>query len=288
MFYFYLVVSVFMVASASIFGKFFERKNETAKDATKLYNFFQLASIFLIWGILYAFNCSFDVRVLPYCVLFAACFTVCNIGVINALKYGPTTLTALFNSLSLLVTTIWGFIFWNDKITLIVITGLLLVTVSIYLCLYTGKKEEKQFSWKWLFFVLLAFFGNAGCTIAQRTQQMQFNGHHKYMLMSFAMFLSTIACFVIYVLGDKKDSKEILKKSWFLPVTAGACNVVLNLFVMLLATSPLSPSLIYPVIGVGGLMIVTIVSLFIFKEKLRWQQWLGIVVGTIATLLLSI
>ena len=115
----------------------------------------------------------------------------------------------------------------------------------------------------------MAFFGNAGCSIVQRTQQIQFSGQHKYMLMTFATLLSAIACFIIYLYGDKSKSKEILKKSWYFPVTAGSCNVILNLFVMLLATSSLSPSFIYPVIGVGGLMVVTLVSLFIFKEKLE-------------------
>ena len=286
--YVYLLVSVFMGASSSVFGKFFGRKNEGVKDATKLYNFLQLTSVFSIWFILYTFNFSFEVCVLPYCLLFAACFTVCNVGIITALKHGPTTLTALFNSLSLIVTTIWGFLFWETEVSLIVLTGLTLVTIAIYLCLYTGKKEDKKFSWKWLLFVLMAFLGNAGCSIVQRTQQIQFSGQHKYMLMTFATLLSATACFVIYLCGDKTNSKEILKKSWYFPVTAGICNVVLNLFVMLLATSPLSPSLIYPVIGVGGLMVVTLVSLFVFKEKLKWQQWLGIVIGAIATVLLSI
>ena len=286
--YIYLVVSVFMGASSSVFGKFFGRKNEGVKDATKLYNFLQLTSVFLIWSILYIFNFSFDVNVLPYCLLFAACFTVCNVGIINALKHGPATLTALFNSLSLILTTIWGFIFWCAEITPIIIVGLVCVCAAIYLCLYTGKKEEKKFSWKWLLFVLMAFLGNAGCSIVQRTQQIQFNGLHKYMLMTFATFLSATACFLIYLCGDKTKTKDVLKISWYFPVTAGSCNVVLNLFVMLLATSPLSPSLIYPVIGVGGLMVVTLVSLFIFKEKLKWQQWLGIAIGAIATVLLSI
>jgi uncharacterized membrane protein len=58
--------------------------------------------------------------------------------------------------------------------------------------------------------------------------------------------------------------------------------------VMLLATSILSPSLVYPAISVGGLVLVAIFSLFVFKEKLKWWQWVGIVLGTIATALLSI
>ena len=134
----------------------------------------------------------------------------------------------------------------------------------------------------------MALTGNAGCSIVQRTQQMQFDGQHKFMLMAFATFLAAIAGMVLYVSGRKTRKEEELKKSWYFPITAGVGNVLLNLFVLLLATSALSPSLIYPVIGVGGLMIVTLVSLFIFKEKLKGQQWLGIVLGAVAIVLLSI
>ena len=61
-----------------------------------------------------------------------------------------------------------------------------------------------------------------------------------------------------------------------------------NLFVIFLATSPISPSVIYPVIAVGGLSVSSIFSLVVFKEKLYWWQWLGILVGAVAVVLLSI
>ena len=108
------------------------------------------------------------------------------------------------------------------------------------------------------------------------------------MLMVFATFLSAIVCFAIYWNSDKKDSREILKTSGWLPITAGICNVVLNVFVILMASTNLSPSLIYPTIGVGGLMVVTLFSVFAFEEKLKWQQWLGIAIGAVAIVLLSL
>lgn len=55
-----------------------------------------------------------------------------------------------------------------------------------------------------------------------------------------------------------------------------------------MALTALSPSLIYPVLGVGGLAVVTIFSLLVFKEKMRWWQWIGVAVGAVAVLLLSI
>ena len=284
--YFYLFFSVIFSSTSGIFGTFFNRRNEKSADGAKLYNFLQLSAVSLIWIIMFAFDYSFDAAVLPYSVAFAVSFTLCDIGIIYALKYGPASLTSLLLGLSLILTTVWGLIFWNAPVTVFVIIGIILVAASIFLCLYTGKREKKKISLKWLFFVSLAFFGNAACSIIQRTQQIVFNGGYKTMLMAVATTLSAIACFVIYLLGDKRDSKMIIKKSWVFPVAAGACNVFLNLFVMKLALSSLSPSFIYPVIGVGGLFVVLVFSFFVFKEKLRWWQWLGILLGALAIAML--
>ena len=46
--YLYLVVSVFMSASSSVFGKMFNRTNDKKTDATIFYNFFLLSSV--AWG----------------------------------------------------------------------------------------------------------------------------------------------------------------------------------------------------------------------------------------------
>lgn len=286
--YVYLILSVFMSASSSIFGKLFNRKNDQFKDSAALYNFFIMISVCLGWGLLYAGDFSFEASVLWYSALFAFCYTVCNIGIINALKYGPTTLTSLLISLSLIVTTIWGFIFWNAKLTGVVIIGLILVACSIFLCLYSKEKEAKKVSIKWLFYVAIAFLGNAGCSIVQRTQQMKYNGLHGNQLMLFATGASAIVCLLIYLNSDRSDSPKMIKKSGWIPVCAGICNLVLNVFVMKLAVTELSPSLIYPVIGVGSLAVVTVFSLVLFKEKMWLRQWIGVVVGAVAVVLLSI
>ena len=57
---------------------------------------------------------------------------------------------------------------------------------------------------------------------------------------------------------------------------------------MLMAMTDLSPSLIYPVVSVGGLAVVTIFSLFVFKEKMYPKQWFGVAIGAVAVVLLSI
>ncbi len=285
--YIYLILAVFMSASSSIFGKLFNRKNNTQNNATALYNCILMLSVTLGWGILFAVNFSFDVGVLPYSLLFSICYLSCMVGTIQALRYGPAALTSLFNGLSLIVTTIWGFIFWDATLTVPVIIGLVLVIVSIVLCLYSPKKDDKAVSLKWLFYTAIAFFGNAGCSIVQRTQQIRFEGQYGNMLMLFAVGTAAIVSLLLYLKSDKTNAHTIIKTSWWAPFCSGICNLILNLLAMRLVGTDLSPSLIYPVIGVGGLAVVSVFSLFIFREKMHLQQWYGIIVGAAAVVLLS-
>jgi drug/metabolite transporter (DMT)-like permease len=110
------------------------------------------------------------------------------------------------------------------------------------------------------------------------------------MMMVFATLIAAFLGFFLYLRSDKRDTKAILRPSWFFPVLAGACNALLNLFIILLGTSLplLSSSLVFPVVSVGGLAVVMLFSLFVFREKLKWWQWLGIAVGAVATVLLSL
>ena len=287
--YLHLSLLVLTCASASVLGKMFQRKSESLRSPDAFYNLVLLLAATLLWGVLYLFDFSFDVSVLVYAALFALSFVSYTVGLISALRYGSTTLTTLLSSLSLLLTTVWGFFFWEAPFTELVAVGLVFVVLSIVLCLYTkGEEGKSEISPKWLFFVSLAFFGNAGCAIVQRTQQMHYEGRHGNMLMFFALLFSSIAFLFVYLKSDRTDAKTMCKASLWLPLSAGICNVLQNLCSIWLVSSDLSTALIYPTVGVGSLAVVTLFSLFVFKERMHWWQWLGVAFGAVATVLLSL
>jgi len=286
--YFYLFSTVFLFATSSIFGKAFTRRNSECRGAETFYNFFMIFSVFVCWCVLFATSPSFSPVALIYSAIFGASFIIANVGLIYALKNGPATLTALFMNLSLILTTFWGFIFWGDELTSTVIIGLVLVVIAIVLCLYSGEKSDKSVNLKWLIFALTALLGNASCTITQRTYQDAYDGANGNMMMMFAIGFSALFYLIIYLKSDRSDTPVMIKRSWWIPVAAGISNMVQNLFVMFMALSDLSPSLIYPVIAVGGLAVVTVFSIFLFKERMRWWQWIGVAVGAASVALLSI
>lgn len=287
--YIYLISSVMFVASTNIIGTIYNRKNAGRRGLAPLYNLLLLSAVVVCWMVMFLTDRSYDVAVIPYALVFCLCYTLAMVGTINALKTGPVMLTSLFGQLSLIGVSVWGFFFWNETFSAITGVGLALTAVALWLCLYRGRSSEQvKFTPSWFGYVLLVFLGNAGCSIAQRTQQIDFAGQYGNFMMLTATGVSLVVFLVTYLVSDRSDTRTIVRCSWYLPMLAGLSNAMLNLFVIFMATSPLSPSLIYPVIAVGSLIVITLVSLFIFKDKMKWWQWCGVALGAVATGLLSL
>lgn len=286
--YVYLIGSVFLSASSSILGGFFNRKTQGKDKAPILYNLLSMCCTLLFWAVLFCLDGGVSIRVVPYALLYACFYGGCTVAVVYALRTGPIVLTTLIKQLALICVSVWGFFFWNTPFTFSVAIGLLLVIVALWLCLYDKKKQNGQaVNFKWIVYVLIVFIGNAGCSIVQKTQQMHFDGQYGNFLMLLTTALVTLACLVAYLKSDKTQTREIMKNTWYIPVLTGVCNGLINLLIILLTMSALSPSLIYPVMAVGGIMVVTVFSTVIFKEKMRWWQWLGVIVGCVAVAILS-
>lgn len=287
--YLYLIMSIFCSASTKIIASLFNRKNAKRTGVSPIYNLYLMLSVSTCWLIMFMTDRTYDLSVLPYAFLFSLFYTIYSIGIINAMKLGSVMLTSLFLQLSMILVSIWGFFFWNAQFTWTIGIGLVLAVIALWLCLNNGSsKDAVKINFKWIRYVFLLVIGNAGCSVIQRTQQINFSGKYGNFLMLVATGISTLVCLVLYLRSDRQDSAVITRSSWYLPVLAGVLNALLNLSLILMATSDLSPSLIYPVLAIGSLIIITILSLLVFKEKMRWWQWLGVLSGIAATGILSI
>ena len=289
--YFLLITATLFLSFSAIGAGLYNRKNAQKKSSSQIYNLIQMAAVFVLWLIKFLSNPEINVAVLPYSVLFAIGYIAAIVSSVYAYKEGSLILSSLIMQLSMITTSIWGFFFWNSPITPTIVIGLLLVVLALWLCLYTGKREgkdKKRINARWLLFISIYFIGNSLGSITQRTQQLDFNSAYGDFLMVVATAIGLVAVTIRFLISDRTNAVSIIKGSWYLPFLAGAFNFFINLIIITLATSTLSPTLVYPFIAVGSLAMNTIFSLFIFKEKMNWWQWLGVGIGTLSIVLLSI
>ena len=286
--YFYLAAAMITGMVNTLGGTLYNRKVSDCKDTTAIYNLAHIISVIIGWAIFFAVTPDFSLSVLPYSILFGVCYSISCGCLVPAYKNGSAALTGLILQLSVISASVWGFIFWNSPVTPLSVGGIVLVVVSMVLCFYEKGGEKKKITGKWIFFVSLVFIGNSTCTIVQKTQQLDFDGKYGPQFMLLSVLISSIIYIIVFAKSDKTDIKKTLRRGWYFPVIAGSCNTVMNLFVILLATSSLSPTVVYSTLGVGGITIATLFSAFVLKEKIEKHQYIGIAVGALAVLILSL
>lgn len=286
--YIYLLAAIIFSAMLSIMTAAFNNRNHIS-NISSLYNVIYMASSFICWMIMYVLNFSFETKVLFYSAGYGIFYTMALIGLFNAINCGSVSLTSFIKQLSFIGVAIWGFVFWHSPITITVTVALLLIAVALFLCFKTNKKQtNNSVSIKWLFYVLLLFIGNAGCSIVQKYEQLAFNGEHGNMLMCFAVGFALLLSTIFLLKNGIPHFKLLSKGSLKFPMFAGVSSALANLFILLLATATLSPAVIYPCIAVGSMILTILFSVIVYKEHLIRLQWIGLLIGIVAIVFLNI
>jgi uncharacterized membrane protein len=228
-----------------------------------------------------------DTDILPYSVVFAVSYGVTLIFGFLAITSGPLSLTALMNSYSLICPTLFGMIYFKEQGSVTLYIGLALLAISILLVNLKSGGKSAKITPRWLLYVALSFIGNGICSIAQVLQQRVFGGAGKNEFMIYSLTIVTLGLLIITLLTERRTAVRAVRGGWVYMSLCGLSNGAANLFVMICATA-MPASVMYPVISAGGIILSSLISITVYKEKLSSAQYLGLASGIAAVVLCSI
>ena len=228
---------------------------------------------------------SFKMEVLPYCLAFALFFGMAILFTFFAVREGSLSFTSLATSYSLIIPTLSGLVLYHETVSVFFYVGLAVLLVS--LVLINEYKDGKRFTFRWLVYVFLAFVGNGFCSTVQTYQQHVFDGKYKSELMIVALLTVSLILFVISLVKERKDIKPCIKKGAVFMTLYGVAVALVNLLVMILSTK-MNVSVMFPLISGGGLVVTSLVSIFIYKEKLTVKQYIGLFFGIVSVIFINI
>ncbi len=231
------------------------------------------------------FDLHFTLELLPYSLLFAVGYGGAIVAAFLAIKYGSLSLSSLVLSYSLLVPTAYGLMFLDEKLSVFLIIGLVLLSISLFLI--NSKKGDGKITLVWVIWAAASFVCNGACATVQLVQQRNFDGGYKSEFMIVALLVVAVILIVISAFADKGDIKFSLKKGWWLMALCGIANAAANLFIMLLNVR-MKASIMYPVVSAGGIILTWVVSRFLYREKLSAKQNLALILGSIAVVFMNI
>lgn len=261
----------------SMLGKSFARKGGNA-EVFNLNKALGGIAVFTVFWLLSGMNFHLPTAIFGICYGIFLCFSM-HFG-FKALATGPMALTSIIASFSLIIPLLFGIIFWNERLTLLGITGILLLSAAIIML---NLQKNDNINPKWLLFALLTLAANGICSVIQKYHQMCFPSLYRteFMLSS----LITVAFMLCASQGLKAGKVKL--RLYPTGIMAGIMNSAANYLVLYLATYE-KASVLFPFISVANVMGAWLAGRIAFREKLNVLQVAGLLFGICAMVLLKI
>ena len=198
-------------------------------------------------------------------------------------KIGIAT-TTIANKISVIIpVTIALILYPNEEITLIKIIAFILIIIGLYLCTLTNKVHINR---KFLWVIACVFLGQGFLdSLFNHVIQTYSIGIDFYFFM-ILFSIATIVGFIIIVLKIIMKSISLkIKNIWW-----GILFGIINLYSMMFfvkALNEVNSAIVFSLVSIGIVITSSLLGVLVFKEKLSKQNWIGILVSSIAIYILT-
>ena len=283
---FYLLISICISSFLFVIFKLF--------DVLKVNTFQAIVVNYFVAAVLgfYLSNNSVSFQEIPNqpwfigaCLLGIMFILVFNVMALTSQKNG-LSVASVSSKMSVVIAIVFGVWYYEESLGFIKLSGILLALIAVYLTSVKEKKETtvKQVS---LLFPILLFFGSGAIDTSLKFIETSFVEEGGVPLFSATIF----GC--AFILGMTILLYQIVKGTFrfeFKNILGGILLGVPNYFSIVyllkaLSTDGMESSTAFTLNNVGIVILSTLFGLFIFKEKLIWKNWLGIVIAIVSILL---
>lgn len=289
--YLLLLLLPFLVSTKVLLqGHFSKSKVRSLSDTFYLTGFI-FAAISVITGILFF-------RVLPsastvlFAILFGAVNYVYQASYCTAFHAGPVSLTSIICNFNMIVIVPFGALVFKEEIGLFQWIGFALVAAAMILLNRSNETNGKKANVKWLFLALLTMVTSGFTGILQSAYGKYFPSDEKDSFIVIGYVVASLLSFATACLMKRKTKQSFFKIDPRFLGGIAIIGAVLGLYNILIievqARGYFSSSVLFPVLSVLNFIMTLTASILFLKEKIKFRQWIGVVVGTIAVVLMNL
>ena len=251
---------------------------------------------------------GFDVQVTPFSLIFSA-YTVLSTFLmgyfgIQALAAGSLSNYSIFMmSGGMILPCLYGVIWGNDTFGIFKILGILLILSSVLVKVNLKEKASlKTYVYLTVLFILNGMAGVVASIYQSDIFPYARPTATQYALGNslFTLIFGWIACAICFFVNDNRKKKELGKESAALErkqllggyvkaapwsMGSGLLNSFGNLL-LLFALETLQPSLQYPIIKGGSILLSAVIGFIFFKEKPDKRTWLAVALAVVGTIVI--
>ena len=209
-------------------------------------------------------------------LLFGVVTALSNLFKMLSLSNGPMNITLLVTTSSMVIPTMSG-VFFGEAFSLAKLFVVVILIWFIYLSV--SKSDDTKIGRKWFLFCLLAFLFQGTVGVLQKIHQ---NSAHKTEVSGF-LFVAFICAIVFCFIRNRGFNQEIKlgKKTVLIGLVCGGCSFGMN-YINLILSGLLPSQLFFPLVNGSAIVISSLMSVILFKERLSKRQTIGLVGGIVS------
>lgn len=243
---------------------------------------FACGSLVLIFITRHAFTITSlitNIYIVIYSVLLLSaqyCYTM-------AMKKGDIGICSIVYSLGFIFPTLSGNLFWNEKLTILNIIGILMVIPTVIISGIPTTKKQKTNN-TYIIPLIIAMLSSGGLGIVQKAQQNSPYPDQRNSFVILAFALASVISFLISLFAKSKPQK-IGKKFIFgsgIGVAFGICNLLNTIL-----AGKLDSAIFFPVLNIGTIIFSTIAGMIFYKEKISRKNLVVLLMGSVSILLIT-
>ena len=293
--YLILALSTLMATGKALFCKALGT-GQYSKKETAVLNFKALLIAFFCSLIFVIDKISMLLETSAFSVVlsmfFGASVSITQIMQAKAMGNGPSSLVTLFYSCGCIVPVFYGLLFWQESVSVYQWLGIVLLVVA--LCLIVFKSEKASSVRAWFPFAVAAMLGSGANAIFQKTHQYSDFAEELEFFLVFSLFFSALFTGIASLIIRDNDAPkpELSKrqktvKKIVVPVCLGTCVGMLN-FLNLSLSGKLPSVILFPIYNIGSMLMASIISAIIYKDKPTKRQGIGFAVGIVAIFIVGV
>lgn len=231
---------------------------------------------------------------LPISIIIGILFILMFFLVAFSTRRAGLSVTTVASKMSVIFPIVFSLIIDpSDQLSLLKTAAIVIALCGVVLTVY--KKEEKKNQRIVILIPLLLFFGMGLVDSLVKLAQQQFVSDEDTALFSAILFLNAFISGVLAALFYRKYNHCFLKRAvWGWGLLLGAVNFG-SIFFLVRALHYNSPagkhmdsSVVFGANNISIVALSVLVALLVFKEKLKFINWIGIVLSAIALLLFTL
>lgn len=231
-------------------------------------------------------------------LVYAVCMVTAQFCLMKAVELGPVSVSYLIYSSGLIITLLFGGIYYQEKVNAFHLIGVGFILASF---VFSLKKDKKKMNPIWLLAVLGCFVCSGLLGVWQKVLGYEYPECKldNFMQVSFLFMIAFSGLLVLFfgrnraVAGqetvetkEKADAKSKWLRVVFV-VALGVCMALINKMNTYLAGA-LPAVVVFPCTGCGSIIFSSVFAMLIFKEKPSLMQKISILAGIVGIIFIGV